>query len=307
MATKSGALALTASLATVAQCGAGAEVVVFGLVFVNTTAATRTITLRVYQAAAGTPVDVPFTLAAGLDKTWGKPIALQPGDYISARGDAAGVTVVFSLDEDTGANPVPQSFVPRGAYSAPATYVINDVVTDGSASYISLVNANQGNTPASSPTKWMLLAAKGDTGATGNPGTNGTNGTTLTKATATDIWTGTDDAKYVTSKLLYDGQALITLTDAATVAINQNAGLNFTLTLAGNRTLGAPSNLTPGSSGVILVKQDATGSRTLAYNTVWKFAGGAPSLTTTANAVDMIAYFVESTSLIRASLQKGFA
>jgi len=304
MATKSGALALTTTLATVAQCGAGAEVVVFGLVFVNTSAASRTITLRVYRAADGTPVDIPFTLGAGLDKTWGKPIALQPGDYISAKGDATGVTVVWSLDEDTGATPVAQGFVPKGVYSAAATYATNDVVTDGTSSYVSRVDGNTGNTPSSSPTKWMLLAAQG---IQGPAGTNGTNGTSLTKGTGSDIRTGTDDAKYLTAKSLYDASAGVTLTDAATIAVDMATGLNFTVTLAGNRTLGAPTNAKPGQSGVIVVKQDATGSRTLAYNTAWKFAGGVPTLSTAANAVDMISYYVDSASVIYATLLKGLA
>lgn len=295
MATKSGALALTTSLATVAQCGAGAEVVVFGLVFVNTTAATRTITLRVYRAADGTPVDIPFTLGAGLDKTWGKPIALQPGDYVSAKGDATGVTVVWSLDEDTGATPVAQGFVPRGTYAAGSTYAINDVVTDGTASYASLVALNQGNTPSSSPTKWMLLAAQGPAGPT------------ITKGTGSDIIAGTDDAKYVTAKSLYDSQAIVALIDATSIDVDQALGLNFTVTLGGNRTLSIPTNLKVGSSGVIIVKQDATGSRTLAYNAAWKFAGGVPTLSTAAGSVDMITYFVESTSLIRANFAKAFS
>ncbi len=91
----------------------------------------------------------------------------------------------------------------------------------------------------------------------------------------------------------------VALTDASTVAVDLSLGNNFTLTLAGNRTLGAPSNVTAGQSGVIVVTQDGTGSRTLAYNSAYKFAGGtAPTLTTTASAVDVLAYYVESSSRI---------
>ena len=91
----------------------------------------------------------------------------------------------------------------------------------------------------------------------------------------------------------------VTLTDAATVAVDLSLGNNFALTIAGNRTLGAPTNVTAGQSGVIVVTQDGTGSRTLAYNSVYKFAGGtAPTLTTTANAVDVLAYYVESATRI---------
>jgi hypothetical protein len=93
--------------------------------------------------------------------------------------------------------------------------------------------------------------------------------------------------------------SVVSLTDAATIAVDLSLGNNFSVTLAGNRTLGAPTNQTAGQSGVIVVTQDSTGSRTLAYNSVYKFAGGtAPTLTTTASAVDVLAYYVESSTRI---------
>jgi hypothetical protein len=102
--------------------------------------------------------------------------------------------------------------------------------------------------------------------------------------------------------------APIALTDAATVETNLALSNHFTLTLGGNRTLGDPTNKQNGQSGLIIVKQDGTGSRTLAYNSVWKFPGGvAPSLTTTANATDILAYFVESSTRINVNLVKGLA
>ena len=93
--------------------------------------------------------------------------------------------------------------------------------------------------------------------------------------------------------------AYVTLTDAATIATDLSLGNQFQVTLGGNRTLGAPTNVVAGQSGVIRVVQDGTGSRTLAFNSVFKFPGGtAPTLTTTANAVDLLAYHVESTTRI---------
>src|SRR5262249_555415 len=67
----------------------------------------------------------------------------------------------------------------------------------------------------------------------------------------------------------------VTLTDAATVAVDFSAGFNFSLTLGGNRTLGNPSNVKNGQSGAIVINQDGTGSRTLAYGNNWEFVGGA--------------------------------
>ncbi len=93
------------------------------------------------------------------------------------------------------------------------------------------------------------------------------------------------------------------LTDGATITPDFNAANNFSVTLGGNRTLANPTNLTAGQHGVIVITQDGTGSRTLAYGSNFKFpAGTAPTLTTTANAVDVLAYYVESASRITARL-----
>jgi hypothetical protein len=93
------------------------------------------------------------------------------------------------------------------------------------------------------------------------------------------------------------------LTDGTTITPNFNNANNFSVTLGGNRTLANPTNLTAGQSGVIVITQDGTGSRTLAYGSNFKFPGGtAPTLTTTASAVDVLAYYVESASRITARL-----
>jgi hypothetical protein len=94
---------------------------------------------------------------------------------------------------------------------------------------------------------------------------------------------------------------VVTLTDGATITPDFAAGNNFSVTLGGSRTLANPTNLTAGQSGVIVVTQDGTGGRTLAFGSNWKFPGGtAPTLTTAANAVDVISYYVESSSRITA-------
>ncbi len=97
--------------------------------------------------------------------------------------------------------------------------------------------------------------------------------------------------------------AITTLTDGATITPDFAATNNFQVTLGGNRTLANPSNLVAGQSGAIRIVQDGTGSRTLAYGSNWKFSNGAaPVLTTAAGAVDLLVYFVESSSRITARL-----
>lgn len=127
------------------------------------------------------------------------------------------------------------------------------------------------------------------------------------KAAGSDLQTMTDDIKFLTSKAVADAAALVTLTDASTIAVDFAAGINFVVTLGGNRTLGAPSNAKPGTTGTILVKQDGTGSRTLAYNAAWVPFGSTPSLTTTASAVDLISWVVETSGKVRFTLTKGGA
>jgi hypothetical protein len=83
-----------------------------------------------------------------------------------------------------------------------------------------------------------------------------------------------------------------TLTDGAT--INWDADVNgqvVTVTLADNRTLAAPTNIIPNTMYLIRVIQDATGGRTLTWDSAYKFPEGtAPTLTSTANAVDLFSF-----------------
>jgi hypothetical protein len=93
------------------------------------------------------------------------------------------------------------------------------------------------------------------------------------------------------------------LTDGATITPDFADSNNFSVTLGGNRTLANPTNLVAGQSGCIWITQDATGGRTLAYDTHWDFTGGtAPTLSTAANAVDCLVYAVQSTTKITATL-----
>ena len=82
------------------------------------------------------------------------------------------------------------------------------------------------------------------------------------------------------------------------------------MTLAGTgRTLDNPINITAGQSGVIVINQDATGSRTITtYGSYFKFPGGsAPTLSTGANAVDILSYYCVSSTVIAASLGADFS
>jgi len=102
--------------------------------------------------------------------------------------------------------------------------------------------------------------------------------------------------------------AISALTDGATITPDFAVANNFSVTLGGNRTLANPSNITAGQSGSIFITQDGTGSRTLAYGTNYDFAGGtAPTLSTTAAAVDRIDYVVRTATSIHAVFTANYS
>jgi hypothetical protein len=88
-----------------------------------------------------------------------------------------------------------------------------------------------------------------------------------------------------------------TLTDGATINWNTALGQIATVTLGGNRTMAAPTNLKVGTY-ILNVIQDGTGSRTITWNSVFKWtAGVAPPLTTAANSRDVFSFFSDGTNL----------
>jgi len=87
----------------------------------------------------------------------------------------------------------------------------------------------------------------------------------------------------------YNAEA--TLTDGATIDWAVNAAPVAKVTLAGNRTINAPTGGSAGQFVSLLVIQDATGTRTLTWNAVYEFASDtAPVLTTTANLGDLFVF-----------------
>ena len=101
---------------------------------------------------------------------------------------------------------------------------------------------------------------------------------------------------------------ITTLTDGANISVDLAASNNFTVTLAGSRTLDNPTNIVAGQSGSIFIVQDGTGSHTLAYGSYYDFAGGtAPTLSTAANAVDRIDYIVRGATSIHAVFTANYS
>ena len=93
------------------------------------------------------------------------------------------------------------------------------------------------------------------------------------------------------------------LSDGATITIDMATACHHSVTLGGNRTFAAPSNQVIGQSGSIFITQDGTGSRTATFNSAFKFNNGtAPTLTTTASAVDRIDYIIKASNTIHCAV-----
>lgn len=88
-----------------------------------------------------------------------------------------------------------------------------------------------------------------------------------------------------------------TLTSAVIVASDASLSDLYKLTLATNSTLANPTNLQAGQTYRVEVTQDATGARTMAFGTLYKFSG-ASTLTTTAGAIDMFTFTYDGTSVL---------
>ena len=153
-------------------------------------------------------------------------------------------------------------------------------------------------------TQGILGPSKGGTGVSApgaannvlvSDGTNWQSQNTLSLAelTATNVNFTTFDEKVIAG-----GSVTGTLTpDVA-------AGTIYNYTLTGNVTINALANAVAGSSMVLILKQDATGSRTL--TSTMKFAGGTKTLSTAANSVDIVSVFYDGTTYY-ATLSKGYA
>jgi len=74
---------------------------------------------------------------------------------------------------------------------------------------------------------------------------------------------------------------------------------SFVWTLDGNLTLGNPTTEAGGMAGTFVFIQDATGNRTLSLSSEYKSVGGSGiTLSTAANAVDIVPYYVQVTGTV---------
>jgi hypothetical protein len=110
----------------------------------------------------------------------------------------------------------------------------------------------------------------------------------LPAATVAEVRAGTAGDKAVPPASLSGSAAFQTLTDAATVNWDVALGYNAYLTLEGNRTMAAPTNMQDGLPYQLFIDQGVVGSRTLSWNAIFDWRDlGPPTLSTGVGKVDI--------------------
>lgn len=126
----------------------------------------------------------------------------------------------------------------------------------------------------------------------------------LSFATQPQYYQGTLATAAIPPSIIYPPET--TTTFGATTAFDFSTFINTSVTLTANMTTMTVANVKAGQAGSITFIQDGTGNRTIAsgvWNTVFKFSGGTkPTLSTAANAVDVLAYYCRTATYCTASL-----
>lgn len=221
---------------------------------------------------------------------------------------ASSNTDIGSIDIDEGCSPANINNAIRESMKHTAdvvagTVALSSINIDGGAIDGTAIGANSASTGA------FTTASFGD-GAVGTPSitNSGDTDTGLYFSADNEISVATGGTQRLSvdssGHLNHNGSAsadISALTSSANITIDMDTAQNHSVTLAHNTTFENPSNMNVGQTGSIIITQDGTGSRTASFGTYWKFAGAtAPTLTTTASAVDRIDYIIVSSTLIHA-------
>lgn len=102
---------------------------------------------------------------------------------------------------------------------------------------------------------------------------------------------------------------VVNSTATGTVTPDASASNNFDYLLTGALTIANPINLTAGMVLNFRLKQDATGGRTIAFGSKFKWPGGTvPTWVTTANAINFVsAYYDSASDLLLCNGGAGYA
>ncbi len=196
-----------------------------------------------------------------------------------------------------------------GATSANAAFnALAPAQTSNSGKYLTTdgTNTSWGTVASTLPTtvntsaNYNIVMATGSNASLVTGTGNGGNVATLNPYTGKMSVSGLTAYGYGITSPIYASTPQV-LTDASTISWDPINGLNASVTLAGNRTLSFSTPPTSGAYGTLVVKQDATGGRTLTLPSVTNKILGSTSttsigLSTAANAIDIINFYFDGTN-----------
>jgi hypothetical protein len=87
-------------------------------------------------------------------------------------------------------------------------------------------------------------------------------------------------------------------TSSGSITPNWNNGSTQKIILNGGLTLNVPTNMQSGSTLKLIIRQDSSGNHLLSANSSLKFKGGNKTLSTSANAIDMIKIYYDGTNFL---------
>ena len=204
---------------------------------------------------------------------------MEVGDDLSLTSDSA--VLNFGSDSDINLTHAADTSLTLGGAGSTTGLIVNNTATDGDP-FLAFA--------LSGTAKFSMGVDDGDSD--------------LFKIGTTAIGTNTalsiDSAGVTTFGHAAIGSTLTDTSNTGSVTLDFATSQNFILTFTGNVTLANPSTEAVGQSGVIVIIQDGTGSRTLSLGTDYETPAGADlTISTAASAVDIIPYFVKASGSIQ--------
>lgn len=270
----------------------------------------------------------PMTITSGTSTGTGNSLTLASSSGVGGANAGGAISLTTGAGAGTGAGGAITMTVGLaggggGAAGGAITLTAGQTVAGGGTGGNIVLNAGLGagtggalvisTAPTATLTERLRILPNG-AWSVGTSGTaTGTSGQVLTSAgsAAAPTWQTASGASLNANNVFTKGQVVApsTLTNGATVSTDASLSNNFRIVLSGNFTLANPTNLIDGQIVNFVLIQDATGSRVITYDTMFKFpSGDIPPLSTTANAIDFLScYYDSTTGFLLCSMNRSFS
>ena len=196
-------------------------------------------------------------------------------DLSSITGNPDVSATVLYWDDST--NTADRGYILIKKISAPqnfAMYRISGASTDNSGwTQLALTHVASAGSFTDADPCTVEFARSGDFPATASETVSGV----VEMATNAEIRSAASGALAIMAEDLETASAGVALTDAATVAVDWDTAINFTLTVTANRAIGNPTNGQPGTWRTILVQGNDATDRTITFGA--NYLGEVPTIT----------------------------